>query len=326
MIIFIHGNDTFRAKTKLEELKTKFFKDIDPNKLNYTNLGPDGLEANKIISSIKSAPFMATKRLIIINNLLKIKAKDKSLFDNLYNFLKDYKNEKSIIIFFEENNFIPRDIKKKDADLLRFLINQKSNFEFVLLEGHNLSKWINQIANNEGLEIEPQAIDCLMRLLPQDTWGLSKEVNKLIAYTKGLNQKVILKEYVEKMVMSESSESIFNLVDCIGQKQKSRALKLLHNILDSGVSELYVLSMVTRQFRIIMMLKEAQHKSLDNYTLAKIVGLNAFVVQKCMGQANNFTKEKLVKIYSALLELDKRLKTSSKESCIVLFDLLVLSI
>ena len=83
--------------------------------------------------------------------------------------------------------------------------------------------------------------------------------------------------------------------------------------------------MITRQFRLLLLVKEAQTKNIPMPVLAKQTGIHPFVLKKCNPQATNFSFEKLKKVYNSLLEMDRRMKTS-KTNIKVLFDLLVFTV
>lgn len=324
MIILIHGVDTYRSQLKLAEFKNKFIKDVDPSKLNYTKLEGVTLNLDIFSKAIKAAPFMAKKRMIVVNNFLKSKNKNKTLPADILEMLKKHNPERNIIIFYEENKFDKKDRTKKKETLISWLLKQKYVYDYQMLNGQDLIRWLQEIADEKDVTISAQAANTLIQAVMDDTWAMYQEMSKLAAYAKGQNKTEISVDDVSKMVVSQSSNSIFSLVDNIGTRQKSRALKILNELLDSGMNELYVLTMITRQFRIILIIKDGQNRGQSMSTLSRSSGLSSYVLQKCSGQAVNFNLPQLQQIYNALLEMDHRLK-SSRDNFRTLFDLLIFS-
>ena len=87
-----------------------------------------------------------------------------------------------------------------------------------------------------------------------------------------------------------------------------------------GVQPLYLLSMIIRQFRILLQIKEAvQNQSYPNFSLiAKEIGLHPFVVQKSISQTNKYSFKEIESKLLNLQNIDLQLK-SSKISAEVLF-------
>ncbi|MFC1622731.1 DNA polymerase III subunit delta, partial [Patescibacteria group bacterium] len=131
---------------------------------------------------------------------------------------------------------------------------------------------------------------------------------------------------VQKLTEANFDDNIFNLADAVGRSDKALALELINKQLGMGTAPIYLLSMIVRQFRILIQIKEAIGNTnyVNNAVVAKELGLHPFVVQKSMTQVKNYSMEKLKQIYQSLLELDIQLK-SSKLSADVLFSRLVIS-
>ena len=67
--------------------------------------------------------------------------------------------------------------------------------------------------------------------------------------------------------------------------------------------------MITRQFRLLIQVKELQEKGLPAPEMAKAIGQHPFVVDKVGQQTRNFTLDQLERIYAHLLDLDVAIKT-----------------
>ena len=77
MIIFLHGNDTYRSKKKLQELQQKFFNEVDKQGYNLTALSGHDCTIEKIIEAVSAMPFMATKRMVLVEDLSQMNIGDK---------------------------------------------------------------------------------------------------------------------------------------------------------------------------------------------------------------------------------------------------------
>jgi DNA polymerase-3 subunit delta len=325
MILFINGDDNYRSQQKLIELRQKFFSEIDKSKLNYFNLDAFNFSLDKFQPAINSAPFLAAKKMVVVQNLIKEKSRDKKLQTAVVNFLKKVKDSNKIIIFYENKSFDYKDINKKSAILLSFLSKQKFKYEYPYLKGGALHTWINNYLNKEDLVMDLAAREQLILLTGENTWSLVQELNKLIAYNKGINQNEITLLSVNQLVVGKNDISIFTVVDFIANRKKQQALKLIDEILESGVNEMYLLTMIIRQFRLLIIIKNYQSRGLNASEVSKAAKLSFFVVKKCWNQTNSFSELKLKKVYQSLLEIDKKFK-SSNFNIVTLLNLLILSL
>lgn len=219
------------------------------------------------------------------------------------------------VVFWEGDS---PDQRKK---LFKLLKKPKTSQEFRLLSEYSLSRWIEQEIKDRGGKIERRALEKLAAYVENDLWQMSNEIDKLISY-KGANDEPITSKDVELLVRAKLDTNIFNMIDAIGEKNKKRALKLLHDQIESGAHQLYLLTMITYQFRNLLIVKDLINQNLNQYQIQRETKIHPYVVQKTFCQARNFSLDELKKIYQKLLDCDAALKTSRIEPDLAL-DLLV---
>ncbi|OGO39832.1 MAG: hypothetical protein A2Z04_00610 [Chloroflexi bacterium RBG_16_57_9] len=127
------------------------------------------------------------------------------------------------------------------------------------------------------------------------------------------------------MVNSVREASVFEMVDAIAARDRRRALNLLHELLDDGQPPLYLLTMIVRQFRILMQLRELSAQGEGPEAIRARLGLHPFVVEKGLRQARNFSLAQLDTIYDSLLVTDTAIKTGQSDPILAL-DLLIASL
>lgn len=326
MLYFLFGPDTYRSKQKLKELLEKYQTDFEIHKIDGENI-----KFEELRNKINSISIFSSKRLFVIENLSLNKNQQQItsfLKDaNLYARTEDYVN--NILIFWEEKinkntslyKFLStshittkhqaRDKKKADENFV---------FEFNQLDNNELKKWVNDYVKQKAGKIESMAIQDLTMNGKNNLWKLSQELDKLLAYNKNITLDNIC-----LLTNSNFDNNIFNLTDAIGTGNKVTALELINKQLESGMQPIYLLSMIIRQFRILIQVKEKI--SPDFKTRAdsvKELGLHPFIVQKSIGQSQKYSFEQLEKIYQDLQKIDLQLK-SSKLSPEVLFNYFIFS-
>ena len=73
MIIYIYGEDTFRSRNYLKQQVERFKKERDPQGMNVVVLDGQKVESRRLWNEITAAPFLAEKRLVIVQNILSSK-------------------------------------------------------------------------------------------------------------------------------------------------------------------------------------------------------------------------------------------------------------
>ncbi len=320
MIIFLYGEDTYRSSQKLQQIKDKFLKEVDSTGMNLTTLDGAKLKFEEFNQHVKSSPFMARKRMVIIKNLIS-ENKSKEIQKEIVKLLNQESqnpDQDNILVFWEDTDHSKT--KSKNA-LWDRLIKEKFAQEFKPLTPSQLNTWITKEFQKREAKIEKNTIPLLAATVGNDLWQIQNEIEKLVNFRR---DKIITSQDIENLVKAKYDDDIFKLVDALGNKNKKQALKLISDQLNLGSNEMYLFSMLARQFRILLLIKDLQKENpnTNKDKIAKELSLHPFVVQKAIYQTRNFTLEQLKNIYQMLLETDLQIKTSSVKPRL-LFDMLI---
>lgn len=292
MILFLFGQDTYRSRQRLKEIIEEY-KRANPNWLDFNKIdagNPDINIFDEFRRSIDTVSMFGNKKLIII--------------ESIFSASEWHQNE--VLIFFKKRNleqdkdiaiiFWVEEADSKSA-LFNFLKQKAKIQEFNYLQGFQLKDWISDyISRNKG-KIENSAVEKLIQYIGSDLWRMSNELDKLLSYNK-----LIKVENIEFLIKPEVDLNIFEMVDALGQKNKSKALKLFNQHLKKGEDEFYLFSMFIYQIRNLLKVKTGGGKDL-----------HPFVFKKTQLQAKNFSFEELKKIYRKLLEIDLDVKTGKTD-------------
>lgn len=327
MLIFLHGPDTFRSKRKLKEIKDKFINQIDKSALNIETLDGQGLEPVEFEKAIFSQPFLAKKRMIIVENFM-AKNKGQKLQKEILEILDKGELENSIVVFWEGelNQAKTKSKSKLSASRSKLLADrlkqEKYAQEFKLLAPAEVKHFVIQEVKARGAKISPQGAQLLADFVGNDLWQINSEIDKLIAFSQA---KEITAEQIENLVKTKLDDDIFKLTDALGQKNKQLALKLITDQLQSGTAPTELLARITWQFKNLLLVKSFVDENGTGYGDSRLtyqLGLHPFVIKKTFAQIKNYSLSDLKKTYQRLLSIDYKLKTSQVDPE-VLFDLLV---
>lgn len=299
MIFFLYGEDSYRSKEKLTDI-IEGYKKVHKSGLNlvYVNAKENGFD--DFYNNFKINSMFAEKKLIILKNVFGATKFQEAFLENI----KSLEEKKDIVVVFEEEKVDQR------TKLFKALQKNVKCQEFVCLQPANLKKWIVQEFEKYKIKISFDALDLLATCVKNDLWRLSCEINKLANYKK---DGTVEKKDVELQVRSGIENDIFKTIEAMASKDKKQALYLFHKHLENGDNALYLLSMITYQFRNLIILKELSDKKVPYSMIAKKSGLHPFVVQKTFAMASSFSMPELKKIYQKIFQTDAEIKTGQIE-------------
>lgn len=318
MIIFLYGEDSFRSRRKLNEFKDRFSREVDPSGNSLTILDGETAKIEKINELVSPSSLLAEKRMIIIENLFQNKGQN--IFDQVLEYFKNKKNDDNIVIFWDRLGAEDK-LPKTKSSLFKFLNKQKFTGVFKLLSNTEATNWARKEIEMRGGKISAQAAIALTGLLGSDLWQMNNEIDKLINYKAGQKLQlseddkgvIIEKEDVEKLVRGSFDEKIFALTDAISNKNKALATKLLEEQIEAGLTDIYLLNMIIRQFKILLQIRQALDSGLSSRKITSLLKIHPFIVQKGMGQVRNFSLPVLKDIFKKLVEIDYLMKSGQTE-------------
>ena len=337
MIIFIYGGDSFLGRKKLKELKNKFLAKVDPTGASLDILDGEKASLENISNSAGAGTLLAKKRMVIIENLFSNKTR--SVFNQILDYLEKHESD-NIIIFCDSSVKIKKTRNKEQAvkidssgnekplpayskKLFNFLAKQKYSQQFNVLSNTEAANWAKKEVEIRDGKISYQAAQTLTSLVGSDLWQIDNEINKLINYKLGQQPKlteggaqtaVIEKKDVEQMVRGGFDENIFALTDAISNKNSGLAVKLLEEQIEAGMAGAYLVTMIIRQFRILLQIRQALNLGQSSRQIISSLKLHPFIVQKGIDQANKFNLPNLKNIFSQLVEIDGKMKTGQADA------------
>ncbi len=300
MIIFIYGQDSYRSRQKLEEIIEQY-KKVHKAGLSFKFYEGNDFYFKDFKEEFFQSSLFKEKKLVVL----------KEVFKNLFfkeNFLKNdkiFSKSENIILFYEKDKIDPKN------DLFKFLKKEAKCQEFELLDGAKLKNWIKKEFEKYKTEVDPKAIETLVFYIGNDLWQMANEVKKLVNFKNG---KKVAFDDLRLLVKPKKIElDIFKTIDALSQKNKKTAIFLIHKHLENGDNPFYLLSMITYQFRNLLIVKNLIEKRLPYYDYQKITKLSSFVIKKSYEQSQRFSFAEIKKIYQKIFKADLDIKTGKIE-------------
>ncbi len=303
MVYLLYGDDDFSIKESLDEIKTSL-GDREIISLNTTVLDGKTISFDELRAVCDTVPFLAPIRLVIVHNLLSRsdpRARNGRATDSWASFHEylEAMPDTTILILIDG-------ALASGNSMLSQLRSVTTIKRFSSLRGAELEKWVRNRVSAQGGVITQGALRLLCQLVGNNLWALNSEAEKLVLYCQGEN----IQEKDVQLVTSQAREiTIFTMVDAVAEGRVTQAVHALEELFDNGAAPLYVLFMVTRQYRLIIQMQEAQKETKELNALGKLVGITSeFAIRKTRDQANIYNRSQVEEVYRRLLETDIYIK------------------
>jgi DNA polymerase-3 subunit delta len=309
------GADDFSLRQALEEIKKSIG---DPTALmtNTTVLEGKAVTPEQLRAACETVPFLAGKRLVIVEGLLeRFEAKGKTAKKKSSRQSDQSETYQPLVDGikhlppFTELVIIDGAISDRNP-LLRELMPTAKVRSFPMLKLNQLPQWIEKRLAGKG-SVSPKAMTLLVRLVGNDLWAMSNEIDKLLLFTGGRQ----IEEVDVKAVVSNAQDAgIFSMVDAILELRVGAAQELLQQLFLQGMAPAQILVMLSRQVRIIFQVKEMRAMGRMRGEIQSRLGLASdFVLRKAWEQADRYSSSRIREVYHKLLEADITIKTGKMD-------------
>ena len=272
----------------------------------------DGKEStlDQIISTIETLPFMDDKKVVILRDFELLKGKKKNFTDDDENYFTEYIEnipDTTILVL-----VVYGDIDKRKS-LVKKISKNGVVFNCDKLSDMDLFKWVKKKFEINNVVIDNAQI---MYFIEQEGYrdknsektlsDLENEINKISSFVGKENK--VTNDIIDQLSQKKVENDIFKLIDYIGQKNSSDAMKILSDMLYEGESVFGIFSMIARQFKVIMQVRQLQLQGHSSKSIADRLKLHPFVVGKALKQTKNFSDEVIIDILNSILESDFKIK------------------
>jgi DNA polymerase III subunit delta len=311
MLYILHGEDDFSLHQALDTIKGNL-GDREMVETNTTNLEVQHLTLAELRTKCDALPFLSPHRLVMVNGLLgrfeqkegKPRSRRRKSGDGagewaeLASYVKKMPATTVLVL-------IDAEVTAQNP-LLQQLLPLAQVRAFALLKGNSLRAWIQQRVKGQGGSIKPTAVQLLADLIGGDLWAMDGEIQKLLLYSQG---HPIEEEDVRKLVSHAQEVSIFALVDAVAEHRNEQAQLVLHRLLRDGMEPTHIMTMITRQYRLIAQAREME-PGLSRPQMQGKLGLKSpYALEKTLGQARSYDFAGVKRAYDKLLETDLAIKT-----------------
>lgn len=326
MIYLIYGEDSLSVEETLASLRV----DSGPDELydvNTTTLNGASVSIAELEAAWSAVPFMADKRIVIVRDLLARMERGRgggsSRSRDAGGEWADIGERLAHVPDSTELIFVDATVNRGNP-LLRPIRSVAQVHEFRLPSVREMPGWVRQRADKLGAAIEPSAISALVDAIGNDTRIVDMELRKLALYrSDGQTNGMIRRQDVEAMVSYVREANIFAAVDAALEGRAGVALRLAHQLLDAGRPPSYVITMLARQVRFLIVAKDLKARGFRQDEIGAKLSIRGYPLTKTMQQEGRFSAERLADIHRRLIEADLSIKTGAADEDMALDTLII---
>jgi DNA polymerase III subunit delta len=335
MITLIHGPVELLRAEALEKIVASCGDDPEMVELNTTRLDGRGLTPAQLENACDTMPFLAEKRLVVVDGLLARLAgagrgpakaggkpgeakpeeppaagTDEPLPEALKGQTKAFLSyfervpESALLVLMEEDVAAGQAVRKLQE------MSRDGRAKVVTCEKirkNDLPNWIRSRAQMRQVKLDGPAIMDLAEFVGDELRQLDQELIKLGDYARG---RTVTREDVRLMVPATRAASVFDLVDALGSGNGPSASRLMTHALDvDGEPPLRMLVMIARHYRQLIQLKAMQAEGARPPEIARALGIFEWKMGGLANQANLRSFGRLEAAMEKILAADEAIKT-----------------
>ena len=248
-------------------------------------------------------------------------------------------NPQAVLLFVADHLCIPTDLRKMDYqdkeryDRIRETLGDWCGMvELARVAESDAVRWVTLEAESRGIRFDPDAARELVDALGADMMLVSSEMEKLCLYVSAprSSNEAIARNHitlgdVETMVLAAKQRSLYELTDAISQRDRTRALLLLHGLLnasdggeDAAIGHLYMLARTFRQMLIILE-KNVRDSRAIWAVLWQGFRMPPFAAEDLIRQARRYkSRRELTRALRLVARADLELRSSPANKLLVL--------
>jgi len=310
-IYFFYGDEPYL----LNQIPDRFkFAVLDENTIDFNlNIFYAGdADVSMIKDAVETLPVMTMNRLVILKNAENLKESEWAELESLF------KKPVSSTVF-----VICADKVDKRKKSIKLIFENSITSEFKKPYDNEVPRWINHLAQTQGLKFSTEATHRLHRLVGNNLSELESQIQKIKNFV-GQKTTIDLSD-VNDVVSNSKEERVFDFTKAIGQKDRVTALEQLVQLIDQGQNEVGIVSLLARHMRILLTIRSGLDQGFGGAKLASLAQVPAYFVETYCDQARVWSIKKIEDALVVLNETDKALKSSPVSSHIWLENMVLKS-
>lgn len=292
-IYILYGEEAYLRNQYKDKIKNALLGEGDAMNFHYFE-GKD-VKVGEVVDLAETMPFLADRRVIMLEN--------SGLFSHGGEQLAEYLAVLSQTAYFV---FVEPTVDKRSR-LYKAATAKGRAIEFKAQDELTLKRWILGFLKKENKNITERDLNLFLDKTGSDMENIRGELEKLLCYC--MERDVITAQDIEAICTKQVSSQIFDMINAVAERRQKAAMDLYYDLLTLKEPPMRILFLITRQFNLLLQVKELKNKGYDANTIGDKVGLAGFIARKYVAQAAKFKEADLRRALTDCVEAEEAVKT-----------------
>ena len=309
----LYGPERYFVRRALATLKGRLISTPALESLLYRALGATEIDEAKLVDLAQTTPFFGERQLIVVREAERFRLAEEG---PLVQYVKD-PAPFSCVAFVAGQTF-PK------GEVFRVVRERcpEGCLEFPRLRRSGLFRWILRIAKEKDLRypLERPFLEDIVSAVGTDLDALENQIEKLALFSQDPGERA-LHDPLPIVGSPASPEEGYRLTDALLAARWDSSVQLLQQFLDQGLPPLIILSRISREMRRLWQIKSTLDRKEDVEDACKACGIPYFKKDLYTDAARRCTWDAMRKVFFALEQTDRSLKSSRLSAQLHLDDL-----
>lgn len=304
-MFLIYGEDIYRGKNALAGIRERFRREKDLSGMNVVSLSANDVGVPAVHEAVLTPPFLGEKKMVILSGFLQEK---KGVQEELV-ALMDRVPECCVVVFYEATS--AESLAK--SLLFGVLKGQQHSKEYLMLSEREAIAFIAEELLRHGVRASSQVCGSVVQKIGCESLVLSNESKKLAMYVLGVGRSEVMVEDVAVVVSGDGVDEakVFDFTDAYVSGNTAKSLRLFRSLVAEGSHPLQLTSLLLKQFRVLLAVRDAFDRGLDVGAVVAPLKLHQFVVMKSRKTAERMSVVDLRDVYARVIAFDSAMKSSA---------------
>lgn len=302
-----YGTEKYRMKEFVAMLESELIEE-DQRAFAVAHYDLAETPVELVVEEAETAPFLAERKLIVVrDSTIFIAGKESAKIEHRVEKLLEYLGnpaDYSVLVFLAYADKL--DERKK---VVKSFKAAAPVISFAPMSENELSGWVTKQFGKSSVSIGSETVDVLLKRAGTSLGALSAEIEKLSLFA-GAGGSVGSAD-VEKLVAIGTEQSVFVLIEHIANLKLQQAMAIFYDLLKQREEPIKIVSLIARQFRIMLQVKEMSGQNYSQQQMAGQLGLHPYAVKIAAEQAKRFEPSRLRGILASIAKLDHEIKTGA---------------
>jgi DNA polymerase-3 subunit delta len=296
-IYLIVGEEAWLREQALAAIKAAALgpEDAGVGVFNQDLVYGDETDARELLGLCETLPVFAERRLVVVRDVGALRAKET---ERLLPYLQAPVETTSLVLTGE----------KVDGRVKFFQALKAAavTVDCSPLDARSVPAWLQEQAQSLGLRLDDAACEALLEASSNNLSVMRRELEKLAAYL--LPKTAVAVADIEAVRGADTGGTVWDLLEALGRKDRTKALRALAKVVDAGEPPLRLLGLLAAHWRQVWKAKEQLARRVPEAGLARVLGVPPFRIRGLVQQARVYSDEDLARSFGLFRAADSQLK------------------